>query len=109
MQTGLLNLPERKMKAIDEFVKALNELSGERVKKIILFGSVARGDFDEESDIDLLVVGDVRVEDVSRITSRILVEYGEVISAIVRTEDEMKGRKSFSFYKTVLKEGVEIA
>jgi len=109
MQTGLLNLPERKMKAIDEFVKALNELLGERVKRIILFGSVARGDFDEESDIDLLVVGDVRVEDVSRITSRILVEYGEVISAIVRTEDEMKDRKSFSFYKTVLKEGVEIA
>ena len=74
------------------------------MKKVILFGSVARGDFNDESDIDVLVVGDVRLEDVSKITSQILLKYREVISAVVRTEDEMRDRKSFSFCRTVLKE-----
>ncbi|MBI5036391.1 nucleotidyltransferase domain-containing protein [Candidatus Micrarchaeota archaeon] len=43
-------------------VKALaKRLSGRnKVEKIILFGSFARGDFSEASDIDLLVIGDFR-------------------------------------------------
>jgi len=34
--------------------------SRRRVSAIILYGSFARGDFHEESDIDLIVVGDFR-------------------------------------------------
>ncbi|AIY89352.1 hypothetical protein [Geoglobus acetivorans] len=56
----------------------------------------------------MLVVGDVRLEDISKITSHILLKYGEVISAMVRTEEVMS-RKSFSFYRNILREGVEIA
>lgn len=36
----------------------LDSKTGERIDKIILFGSVARGDFDEESDIDLFIETD---------------------------------------------------
>lgn len=44
----------------------LDRLKDERIAKIILFGSVARGEADDESDIDLLVmtrflsVGEIR-------------------------------------------------
>ncbi len=109
MKTDLTGLPENKRKAISEFIRILRDSFGERVSKVILFGSVARGDFDDESDIDVLVVGDVRLEDVSRITSQILLKYGEVISAMVRSEEEVMSRKSFSFYRSILREGVEIA
>jgi len=34
--------------------------SRRRISAIILYGSFARGDFHEESDIDLIVVGDFR-------------------------------------------------
>lgn len=43
-------LPEIEKKICDSF--------GEKVQKIILFGSYARGDFDEESDVDILVIVD---------------------------------------------------
>ncbi len=109
MKTDLTGLPENKRKAISEFIRILRDSFGDRVKKVILFGSVARGDFNDESDIDVLVVGDVRLEDVSRITSQILLKYGEVISAMVRSEEEVMSRKSFSFYRSILGEGVEIA
>ncbi len=43
---------------IDTFVEKL--VSRIRVKKIYLFGSVARNDFNEGSDIDLAIIGDFR-------------------------------------------------
>jgi len=34
--------------------------------KVFLFDSVAMGDFNDEGDIDVLVVGDVKLEDISK-------------------------------------------
>lgn len=47
--------------ALDEFAGKLKELYGARLKDIILYGSWARGQATEGSDIDVLVVlaGDV--------------------------------------------------
>jgi predicted nucleotidyltransferase len=36
---------------------------GGEIEKIILFGSVPRGDFDEESDVDIFIEADERLED----------------------------------------------
>ncbi|GAB6283708.1 MAG: nucleotidyltransferase domain-containing protein [Ignavibacterium sp.] len=41
---------------LPEIEKCIRDSFGEKVKKIILFGSYARGDFDEESDVDILVI-----------------------------------------------------
>ncbi|MDO8550487.1 MAG: nucleotidyltransferase domain-containing protein, partial [Ignavibacteria bacterium] len=41
---------------IKEFKKELKNLYGEKFKKIILFGSYAKGKFNENSDIDLVIV-----------------------------------------------------
>jgi predicted nucleotidyltransferase len=40
----------------EEFASRLKAKYGERIQNVILFGSVARGDYGEESDIDVLVV-----------------------------------------------------
>lgn len=39
-----------------DFKQAMLSLYGERLDKIVLYGSYARGDFHEDSDIDFLVV-----------------------------------------------------
>ncbi len=110
MSLHLLNVSESKRKAIEEFVRELKERYGEKVKRTILFGSVARGDFHEESDIDVLVIVDgVKLKDISRIATKILLRHGEVICPIVRSEEEFRARKAFSFYRTVMEEGVDIA
>ena len=40
----------------------LDSKIGDKINKIILFGSVARGDFNPESDIDLFIDADKRLE-----------------------------------------------
>jgi len=105
-----LSLPESKRKALEEFVREVRKRYGDRVRRIILFGSVARGDFHKESDIDVLVIADgVKLKEVSSITTKILLKYGEVISPVVRTEKEFQERRTFMFNRTVLEEGVELA
>ena len=44
--------------AIQKFVSKVNEVMGERVKRIVLYGSYARGDFNEGSDIDIMILTD---------------------------------------------------
>ncbi|HLD77670.1 MAG TPA: nucleotidyltransferase domain-containing protein [archaeon] len=46
---------ERLIAYAASFVSLLLEEAGEGIERIVLFGSVARGDFDSESDIDLFV------------------------------------------------------
>ena len=38
-------IPENINKIISEFITVINDTFGDRVKKIILYGSYARGDF----------------------------------------------------------------
>jgi predicted nucleotidyltransferase len=48
----------KKGKAINHFIEKISRVPERKlVKKIILFGSVARGNADRESDIDLMVFG----------------------------------------------------
>ena len=44
--------------ATERFARELRARFGERLREIVLFGSHARGEADEESDVDLLVVVD---------------------------------------------------
>lgn len=43
-------------KVLDDFKRELEELYGERLKTVILYGSWARGDATEDSDIDVPIV-----------------------------------------------------
>ncbi len=43
---------------IAEMVETARRAFGERLRRIVLYGSYARGDYDAESDVDLLVLAD---------------------------------------------------
>ena len=95
-------------KAVDEFVRRALEKYRDRIENIILFGSVARREAKEDSDIDILVVGDVSLEELVDLTFPILLEYGELISAKDMKKDyfEFLIREEYSLIRNVLKEGV---
>jgi uncharacterized protein len=56
---------------VEEFVRQVRERYNERVVKIALFGSRARGDAHEDSDIDILIVlqDPVSLDDRSAVTA----------------------------------------
>ena len=84
------------------------------VAKLIVFGSRARGDATEESDLDLIVLVTTKMPDIERalddIAYRVMWEYDfkPMIALKVFTETEFNGAvaRGFSFYKQVLNEGV---
>lgn len=59
---------------MDLFVKALKEKFGDRIDKIILFGSVARGEDREDSDIDVLIITNYDSFKIQRLVSDIVVD-----------------------------------
>ena len=49
-------VPAHVKASLAQFHDALRERFGARLERVVLFGSRARGDADEESDVDVLVV-----------------------------------------------------
>ncbi len=91
-----------------EFAKAINS---DKIIKIILFGSVARFEDNEESDIDILIVSNYRenIEDlIAEEVAWIMYDKNELISAHIMSEERFINTQHFSFLSNVLSEGVEI-
>lgn len=94
--------------------KELAALYGERLAKLILYGSYARGDSREDSDIDFLVVlHDDNIEPgaeilaMSKPLSQLDSQFNTFISAHPTTLKKLE-QSDYIFYKNVRREGVEI-
>lgn len=99
----------KKREAVEYFSRLLKGRYGGRIREIILFGSVARGDAGEESDIDVLIIAEgISQKEISELTWEVLMRTGEVVSAIVESPREFEEMKDTSFHRTVLREGVRI-
>jgi uncharacterized protein len=79
-------------RVLAELHARLREIYGERLVKLVLFGSQARGDARPNSDIDVMVVlkGEVDVETERRrvlpITAELSLEYNVVILCVYVSE-----------------------
>ena len=84
---------------------------GESIKKVILYGSYARGEATKNSDIDLLVIVEKSLnlfevrESLSDLLFDILLDKGELISVIVVPEHLYENYNS-PFMLNVRKEGL---
>ena len=52
-------IPSRLEKIIQDYASGLRDVYGEKLIRVTLFGSYARGDFTDASDIDVLIVVDL--------------------------------------------------
>jgi uncharacterized protein len=96
---------------ITDFLRIQLQTSfGERLKKVILFGSRARGDADEDSDYDVLVLlencakadnsllGDIAVDALNK--------FDEVLSLFPFAEDALERYPFEPLFMNVRKEGI---
>lgn len=92
------------------FIKQLKERFGEHLKKIILFGSRARGDDTEGSDYDFLLIFDevsLKVRESLRdLTGQMLYEYNVVFSVFAFTEETLYRKRYSPFILNAQKEAV---
>ena len=63
-----------------------SDIFGDRLHSVILFGSYARGDYDEDSDIDIMLLADVKPEEllkyrsaVNKLSGILLHDYGVLV------------------------------
>lgn len=78
-----------------------------KVKKVYLYGSFARGDFNEGSDIDLIIVGEFENKMPQRI-NKIFNLTSLPIEPLVYTEAEFEQMKERAFLKEVLATAKEL-
>lgn len=81
-------------KVLEELKTKLRLIYGDRLKKVILYGSWARGDATNDSDIDLLVVleGDLspgrEIERMIGAITDVMLDHSELVSVYPVSEDD---------------------
>jgi predicted nucleotidyltransferase len=73
------------------FRDALDRLS-ERIQVAFIYGSIARGDEKPDSDVDLLVVGDVKLRDVVKALGNVREKVGREMNPSVYTLKEYRDK-----------------
>jgi predicted nucleotidyltransferase len=108
-----LNTNERR--ALQAFIVQLRQRYGTGLRRVVLFGSKARGDFDDESDLDVLVV--VRTpggefwplwQQIADIAWKVEFEYGVVLTTIIRSPAEYRQmqRDNLLLFRNIDRDGV---
>ena len=101
---------------LEQYTEILQKIYGKHLKTVILYGSYARGDYREDSDIDIMIL--VKCDDdminqymraVRDYTYDINEKYDSEIMPIVKNAEHFKiWIPNYPFYNNVAKEGIEI-
>lgn len=104
--TGFNNL-------IKETYGILRNVFGDKLDQVWLYGSYARGDYDSESDVDIMALVDLSKKELSQyrrkvsdITSELDLKYDVLLSIKLQDKDTfLLYANTLPFFKNVMKEG----
>lgn len=94
--------------------RRIRERFGEKITKIVLFGSYARGDYNQESDVDIcVIVSDSDLQKYRKARVNIITEFLEsdeiLLSIRIINSGVFDQYKAFlPFYKNVIHEGISL-
>jgi len=113
----LAHLTPNERAALAALVERLRERYGDDLLRVALFGSKARGDFDEESDLDVLIVARMpdanywqHRREIVNLTTDLMLEYGPVISPLINDEAAYLQLRQWNtlLNQNIEREGVEL-
>ena len=101
---------------VHQYIELLSEIYGNHLKTVILYGSYARGDYTEDSDIDIMVLLDLSDIDIKKyrhelsgITYDFNMDYDLDIRPIAKSKEHFdKWVEVYPFYSNIEKEGVKL-
>ncbi len=94
--------------------KEMGKIFKDKLKRIILFGSYSRGDYDRESDVDVMVLIDDPApysydDAVLDVEVDLSIDFETVRSIFVENESDYEDAKQYKpFLKAIAREGIEI-
>ena len=107
-------MPKQIENLLQAYRSELSNILDSHIKKVILYGSYARGDFDKDSDIDIMILVDFdnlkMCEDkIIDLTYDFNLEHGTEIMPVVQNINHFEHWKNaYMFYNNVSREGVPI-
>ncbi len=99
---------------LQSYIEAVKDIYGIHIIQIILYGSYARNEATEDSDIDIMILVDLSDEEIKKYHSAIsdisfdyLMDYGMDIKPITKNNDFFEmWYKDYPFFSSVKYEGV---
>ncbi|MBI5665650.1 MAG: nucleotidyltransferase domain-containing protein [Nitrospirae bacterium] len=107
-------MKQRLNRAINSYMRFLKKNYGAKILSVILFGSVARGEFNRESDADILIIikdsSHVIKDEISMSAFEIMLRNNVVLSPIVMDNEtfEWYEKNRDPFYNNIRKDGIDI-
>lgn len=109
-------MPETINVLLESYREEIEKIFGSRLNRMVLYGSYARGDFNEKSDMDIMILADVQPEELSYFADKVYdvtydfeVKYEMEINPSVQSiqvYDQWK--KLYPFFINIEKDGVAV-
>lgn len=108
---------EEKRQILQSFVTEMQKIFGDTLVKIILYGSYARGDFKDNSDMDIMILTSLSDTDIKKIENEVYdVSFEYELNYDVMISINIKNEKHFNYwlgalpyYDNVEREGIILA
>ena len=102
--------------ALQEFVSQAEKIYTGHVKQIILYGSYARGDYREDSDVDIMILVDLPQESLWEYRKQMMHDVFDInleretliVPVTVNIDHFQEWLPVYPFYQNVINEGVEL-
>lgn len=109
-------MPKKIEELLKEYRREIENVSDHHIKKVILYGSYARGDYNRDSDIDVMVLMDLEEAQMKVYEDKIYdttYEFNdenatEIMPVVQNIHHFNYWKKAYMFYKNVEEEGILI-
>ncbi len=110
-------MPIRISDIIQDFAENARRLLGNSLDSVILYGSYARGDYSEFSDIDVMLLVSLTEDQIKEISDQIsdlafdyMMKYGADISPVITNTDHFNyWVDNLPYYRNIRDEGVRLS
>lgn len=109
-------MPKSIQSLLTDYLAEIKKIYGVHLKSVILYGSYARGDYTQDSDVDIMILVDLKDEELDQYAdalSELGFEYNVdhdiwMMPVVKNIEHFQHWVAAYPFYKNVQKEGVTV-